>query len=163
MKILTTIFCLLVSVNAMSQTTDTAADKTTPIYIIDGKPDAPENEVKPADILTVSILNGTDAVKRYGPKAANGATVITSKKYAAMLYQQKFATLSKKYKAYLDEKHNDDNLMYVLNNVIRNQQRKSSIQRLYELPADSIAKISFKKEPRFKTDATVEITTKKQD
>jgi len=162
MRKLIFIFCLLVSVSAFGQAADTSTGKNT-LYIVDGKPDAPGNEVKPADILAVSILNSADAVKLYGKQAMGGATVITSKKYAAAAYQKKLATLSKKYKAYMDEKHNDSNLMYVLNNVIMNQERKSSIQALYELSPDSIAKINFKRQSRFKTDATVEITTKKQN
>jgi len=162
MKILTVIFCLLLPVYALAQTADTTAGNNT-LYIVDGQPDKPGNEVKPADILTVSILNSRDAVRLYGQQAAGGATVITSKKYATAAYQKKLAALSKKYKAYLDEKHNDSNLMYVLNNVIMNQERKSAIQALYDLAPDSVAKINFKKESRFKTDATVEITTKKQN
>jgi hypothetical protein len=161
MKLSVIIFCLFLSVNALGQTSDTTKN---PLYVVDGQPDAPVTNVKPADILTISsIINSADAVKLYGPKAINGANVIISKKYGTAAYQTKFAALSKKYKDYMDLKHTDANLMYVLDNVIMNQQRKSAILALYELSPDSIDKITFKKDSHFKTDATVEITTRKDN
>lgn len=75
-------------------------------------------------------------------------------------YQQKFSAINKKYKEYLNEKHNDSNLAYVLNNTILNQDRKSAILQLYELKPEDIKSINFKRDSHFTTDATVIITTK---
>jgi TonB family protein len=57
---------------------------TDPLIIVDGKPaDGLNglNSINPNDIESVSVLKDKSAIILYGPKAANGVIVITTKKY----------------------------------------------------------------------------------
>jgi hypothetical protein len=129
------------------------------LYIVDGK--VSNENVKPADILTISIPDSATTVAKYGRYYKDGVTVIITKKYGILQNQQKFSAFNKKYKEYLEQKHNDDsNLAYVLNNTILNMDKKNSINALYELKPEDIKSVSFKKDSHFTTDATVVITTK---
>jgi TusA-related sulfurtransferase len=148
MKILYCIICISLSLNALAQTSDTTKKST---YIVDGQPRASISDIKPGDILEVNIP--TD-------KANAGITIIITKKYAITQYQQKFCTLNKKYKEYFDKKHSDDNLAYVIDNVILTNGRKSTVERLYALRPEEIDQIIFKRDSHFTTDATVVIATK---
>ncbi len=151
MKRLTMILCLLLAVCIKASAQDA-------LYIVDGQ--ASNVNVKPADILTVSLPDSASVVAKYGRYYKNGVTVIITKQGAMQQYQQKFSAISKKYKEYIDDKHNDGNLAYVLNNTILNQERKSAILQLYELKPEDIKSINFKRDSHFTTDATVVITTK---
>lgn len=151
MKRLTIILCLLLTVCIKASAQDA-------LYIVDGKESGVN--VKPADVLTVSIPDSAEAVSKYGRYYKNGVTVILTKQYAIQQYQQKLAVLNKKYRDYLDQKHTDSNLAYVLNNTIMNMQRKTAINALYELKPEDIKSVTFKKDSHFTTDATVVITTK---
>ena len=151
MKRLTVILCLLLAVCIKASAQDA-------LYIVDGKESSAN--VKPADVLTVSIPDSAEAVAKYGRYYKNGVTVILTKQYATQQYQQKLAALNKKYKDYLDQKHTDANLAYVLNNTIMNIERKSAINALYELKPEDIKSVTFKKDSHFTTDATIVIITK---
>jgi hypothetical protein len=146
------ILCLLLATGITASAQDA-------VYIVDGQPS--NTSVKPADILTISILDSAMAAKLNWDFKKN-VTVIITKQYAIKLYQQKFSTFNKKYKEYLDQKQSDSNLAYVLNNTILNTERKSAIDELYELKPDDIKSVSFKKDSHFTTDATVIIITKDQ-
>jgi hypothetical protein len=131
------------------------------LTIIDGKVyKGNANNVSPRDIISVDILKAPRAIEIYGKDAVGGATVIITKTYAIAAYQKKFSAFSKKYKDYIELKHDDSNLQYVLNNTIMNVKRKSAIRALYQLSADSIKKVEFKRVAQFITDDTVIITTK---
>src|ERR1700743_1209656 len=100
MKRLTVILFLLLALGIRASAQDA-------LYIVDGQPS--NVNVKPADVLTISILDSAEVVSKYGRNYKNGVTVIITKQYATQQFQQKFSTLNKKYKEYLDKKHNDSN------------------------------------------------------
>jgi outer membrane receptor protein involved in Fe transport len=160
MKLIACIFCLFISVNALATIRDTV--KKAPLYIVDRQQDASGQNIKPSDILNISILDSAGAAPLYGKNLAGGVVLITTKQFAMKLYQQKFGALNKKYKEYMDAKHTDSNLAYVLNNTILTNDRKSTISNLYDLKPDDIKSITFKKDSHFTTDATVIIITKDQ-
>lgn len=56
------------------------SEKTKPLLFIDGKPEnfTPGQQIFPAVIQGMQILNGKDAVKKYGSKEENGAIEIIS-------------------------------------------------------------------------------------
>ena len=155
MKILTIIFCLSLSINALAQTKDSVkvdsvskpAITGNSFTIVDGKIYKGDiKSISPKDIVNVSMVKDS--------------TIIVTKTYATAAYQRKFSNLSKSYKRYIDQKHTDTNLQYVLNNTMMNQERKSTIEVLYQLTPGDIKDITFKKDSHFATDATVIITTK---
>jgi len=148
-----TILCLLLTVSITASAQDA-------VYIVDGQ--VSNANVSHADILTTSILDSAQLAALNYRNYKSGGTIIITKQYAIKLYQQKFGTLNKKYKEYLDQKHSDSNLAYVLNNTILNMEKKSAIDELYELKPDDIKSVSFKKDSHFTTDATVIIITKDQ-
>lgn len=151
MKRITIILCLLLAVCIKASAQDA-------LYVIDGK--VSNANIKPSEVLITSILDSTEAIKQYGRNFKNGVTVIITRAYAVQQIQQKIGTLNKKYKDYLDKKHDDSNLAYVLNNNILNMSRKNAVNELYELSPDDIKSVTFKKDAHFSTDATVVITTK---
>jgi len=136
-----------------------------PVYIVDGKEyDGDINKIDPGNTIDIVVVKDSTKASVYGPKAAmNGAVVIVTKAYAITLFQQKFSAISKKYKNYMELKHDDSKLLYVLDNTIMNIKRKSAVQQLYEIRADQIDKIEFNTDSHFANDATVVITTKDQD
>jgi len=164
MKLLTIIFSLFLSVNALAQTADQkqgSSRSDSSLIVVDGeiyKGDI--KAIKPQDILSVSILTDSSAEAINEKRLPNGAMVIVTKQFAIASYQKKFGTFNPKYKNYIALKHDDSNLEYVLNNTIMNVQRKSAITELYQLSPDKIDKVTFKKDSHFTTDATVIITTK---
>jgi len=128
------------------------------LYVVDGQ--VTNTNVKPADVLLTTILDSAQAVAAYGKNFKNSITVIITRQYAVQQYQHKFSLLNKKYRDYLDQKHDDSNLAYVLNNTILNTDKKNAIDALYELQPADIKSVTFKKDSHFTTDATVVITTK---
>ena len=170
MRVLTIIFCLFLSVNALGQTKDTtrlfirdasAQVGNDPIYIVDGKVVPSIKDLKSHDIYETSILSDSAAEAIYGARAKNGAMIITTLKGQALVYQKKLIPFSDKYKKYLEKKGNDDNLSYVINNTMLIAHTKHTIEELSDdLDVDNIQKVDFKTDRRFKTDATVVITTK---
>jgi hypothetical protein len=151
MKPITIILCLLLAVCIKASAQDA-------LYIVDGK--VSNANVKPSEILTVSILDSAKLDSLNWKHYKYGVTIIVTKQGAIQAYQHKLAALNKKYKDYLDQRHDDSNLAYVLNNNILNLKRKSSLDELYELKPDDIKSVTFKKDAHFTTDATVVITTK---
>ena len=54
---------------------------TTPLYVLDGVPMANGSvNINPNDIESISVLKDASATALYGPRAANGAIIITTKK-----------------------------------------------------------------------------------
>jgi len=86
--------------------------------------------------------------------------VITTKPMAIKKYQEKLAAFSKKYQNYLALKGNDNNLVYVINNTMLLVGTKKTIRALFDLSADDIQSVEFKKDSHFTNDATIIITTK---
>jgi len=165
MKLFVIIFCVSLSVSALAQNSDTAKNDvkltdTASAYVVDGKFVQSINDVKPTDIFGVSLLESKDALKLYGPQAKNGAVVITTKPMAIKKYQEKLAAFSKKYQNYLALKGNDNNLVYVINNTMLLVGTKKTIRALFDLSADDIQSVEFKKDSHFTNDATIIITTK---
>lgn len=150
MKILTIIFCLLLSISAFAQQNDTTrkkADTVAQSIVVDGKEYKGDiKSIDPKVIVNVSIVKNS--------------TIIVTKPYATEAYQKKFAAISNNYKRYLEKKQTDTNLQYVLNNTMMNQDRKSTIEVFYQLAPANIKNITFKRDSHFTTDATVIITTK---
>ena len=155
MRVLTIIFCLFISANALAQTTG-----TEPLYVVDGKIVPSIKDLKSHDIYETAILSDSAAIGIYGKQASNGAMVVTTMKGQAIIYQKKLSPFSEKYKNYLAKKGNDDNLSYVINNTMLIARTKHTVDELSDLDPDNIKKIDFKTDHRFKTDATVVITTK---
>lgn len=151
MKRITIIICLLLAVCIKASAQDA-------LYIVDGK--VSNASIKPSEVLTTSIPDSAQAIKLYGKNFKDGVTVIITRAYALQQIQQKFSSINRKYKDYLEKKHDDSNLAYVLNNNILNMARKNAINELYELKPDDIKSVTFKKDSHFTTDATVVITTK---
>ena len=171
MRILTIIFCLFISVNALAQKTDTTKlfirDAATPIsnepvYVVDGQVVPSIKGLKSRDIYETAVLSDTLARTLYGSRGMNGAMVVTTMKGQAVIYQKKLIQFSEKYKNYLAKKGNDDNLSYVINNTMLIAHTKHTVNELSDLDPANIKKIDFKTDRRFKTDATVVITTNDQ-
>jgi len=155
MRVLTIVFCLFLSVNALAQTGN------EPLYVVDGQIVSSIKSLTSHDIYETALLSDSTAIKMYGPKAANGAMVVTTLKGQALVYQKKLIPFSDKYRKYLEKKGNDDNLSYVINNTMLLARTKHSVEELSDdLDVDNIQKVDFKTDRRFKTDATVVITTK---
>ena len=153
MKVLTIIFCLFLSVKALAQSGD-------PLYVVDGKVVLSISNIKAVDIMETSILPDSAAVAKYGPKAANGAMVVTTVAGAITIYEQKLSAFNKRYKNYLEKHHGDDTkLAYVINNTILMEKGKKTVGKLYDLEVKDIAKIDYRTDRRFTTDATIVITT----
>ena len=51
----------------------------SPLYIIDGVPTGPENQVNPNDIESITILKDASSAAIYGTRGANGVIIITTK------------------------------------------------------------------------------------
>ena len=51
-----------------------------PLYIIDGVPAGPGNNVSPSDIESISILKDASSAAIYGTRGANGVVIITTKR-----------------------------------------------------------------------------------
>lgn len=51
-----------------------------PLYIIDGVPAGPGNNINPNDIESISILKDASSAAIYGTRGANGVVIITTKK-----------------------------------------------------------------------------------
>lgn len=153
MKILTVIFCLLLSVKAFAQDAD-------PLYIVDGKVVPSISNIKAADIIETSVLPDSAAVAKYGQKAAGGAMVVTTVAGAITIYEQKLSVFNKRYKNYLEKHHGDDTkLAYVINNTILTAKGKKTVGQLYDIEPKDIAKVDYRTDRRFSTDATIVITT----
>ena len=153
MKTLTIIFCLLLSAKAFAQSGD-------PLYVVDGKVVASISNIKAADIMETAILPDSVAVKLYGQKAANGAMVVTTVAAAIPIYEKKLSAFNKRYKNYLEKHHGDDSkLAYVINNTILMEKGKKTLGKLYDLEPKDIAKVDYRTDRRFSTDATIVITT----
>jgi len=154
MRILIIIFCLFISVNALAQTGN------EPLYIVDGKVVPSIKELKPHDIYETALLSDSVAKINYGSQGANGAMIVTTMHGAELIYQKKLMEFSKKYKDYIAKKNGDDsNLSYVIDNTMLLNMTKKTVRELSDLAPSDIRKIDFKTDRRFKTDATVVITT----
>jgi hypothetical protein len=157
MKILTIVYCLFLSINVFGQ-------EALPLYIVDGKEMSSIKDIPSKDILQTAILGDTVAEAKYGPKAINGAMVVTTVKGAIGIYEVKFAPFSKKYKNYIEKKHGDDsNLSYVIGNTMMKNGTKKTVGELYDIKPGDIKSIDYKTDSRFKTDATIIITVYNQD
>jgi TonB-dependent starch-binding outer membrane protein SusC len=53
---------------------------SNPLYIIDGVPASPGNNINPSDIESISILKDASSAAIYGTRGANGVVIITTKK-----------------------------------------------------------------------------------
>ena len=157
MRVLTIIFCLFMSVDALAQTTG-----NEPLYVVDGKIVPSIKDLKPHGIYETALLSDSTAIGIYGKQAANGAMVVTTMKGQAVVYQKKLIPFSEKYKNYLAKKGNDDNLSYVINNTMLIARTKHTVEELSDLDPANIKKVEFKTVRQFKTDATVVITTNDQ-
>ncbi len=51
-----------------------------PLYIIDGVPSSPDNNLNPNDIESISILKDASSAAIYGTRGANGVVIITTKR-----------------------------------------------------------------------------------
>jgi len=172
MRVLTIIFCLFISVNALAQTKDTiksgirdiasTQSSNDPLYVVDGNVVPSIKYLKARDIYEMAILSDTTLKNVYDAKAKNGIMVITTMNGAELKYQKKLIPFSKKYKEYLDKKGNDDNLSYVINNTMLIARTKHTVEELSDLDPANIKKVEFKTVRQFKTDATVVITTNDQ-
>ncbi len=153
MKILTIIFCLFLSVKAFAQSGD-------PLYVVDGKVVPSISNIKAGDIMETAVLPDSAAVAKYGPNAANGAMVVTTVAGAIIIYEQKLSTFNKRYKNYLGKHHGDDTkLAYVINNTILTAKGKKTVGQLYDIEPKDIAKVDYRTDRHFSTDATIVITT----
>jgi hypothetical protein len=51
-----------------------------PLVMVDGRIRKESGDLDPADIAKIHVLRAPAAVKRYGPRAANGAVLVTTKR-----------------------------------------------------------------------------------
>ena len=72
----------LSSVQIRGTNTNTTADNPTALFVVDGVPLSPEQAslVNTADIVSLELLKGADAIALYGSRAGNGVILITTKK-----------------------------------------------------------------------------------
>lgn len=55
-------------------------NEANPLYVIDGVPVGPSNNVNPNDVESISILKDASSAAIYGTRGANGVVIITTKK-----------------------------------------------------------------------------------
>lgn len=55
-------------------------NNANPLYIIDGVPSGPGNNLSPSDIESISILKDASSAAIYGTRGANGVVIITTKR-----------------------------------------------------------------------------------
>ena len=53
---------------------------SNPLYVIDGVPAGPGNNISPSDIESISILKDASSAAIYGTRGANGVVIITTKR-----------------------------------------------------------------------------------
>ncbi len=107
-----------------------------PLYIIDGVEVSPKGlqKINPHNIESISVLKGLDAAATYGPKAANGVVLITSK----TLDQQKEPVSVKGYGAITQPggavtidsstRMRDDKILHLqLSNAIESEAEKEAV------------------------------------
>jgi hypothetical protein len=51
-----------------------------PLIVVDGRPRKGFGDLDPADIVKLHVLRAPAAVKRYGPRGANGAVLIRTRR-----------------------------------------------------------------------------------
>jgi len=84
------VFCLLASVSAFAQSTDTTrkdtpsalTHKPEPLVVLDGIPYKGNiKNIDPKTIADITVLKGNDATSLYGAEASNGAVLIRTKQH----------------------------------------------------------------------------------
>jgi len=55
-------------------------NNSNPLYVIDGVPAGPGNNISPSDIESISILKDASSAAIYGTRGANGVVIITTKR-----------------------------------------------------------------------------------
>ena len=83
------LLCLLASVSAFAQSTDTIrkdtsvpTHKTNPLIVKDGVPYKGDiKSIDPKTIADITVLKGNDATSLYGTEASNGAILIRTKQH----------------------------------------------------------------------------------
>jgi TonB-dependent SusC/RagA subfamily outer membrane receptor len=92
------LFCLIQSVNALAQNSDTVHKDTAkrftivdakpidnhekPLYVVDGIIfEGDIKRINPKDILDITVLKQPGSTNIYGPQGANGVVLITTKQY----------------------------------------------------------------------------------
>lgn len=55
-------------------------NNTGPLYVIDGVPASPGNNIAPGDIESISVLKDASSAAIYGTRGANGVVIITTKR-----------------------------------------------------------------------------------
>lgn len=124
--------------------------KIKPLYILDEKKieAAAFRKINPKSIFKVNVLKHDAAVKKYGRQAKDGAIVVLTKKFAISSYQERLSLLSKDYKQYLKEHHNDDKLLFIINGVEYQSSSWERTEKLYSIFSSDVVshdnlKLSF--------------------
>lgn len=71
------------------------------------------------DIASLTILTDTDATKKYGDTAKDGAILITTKTFAKKHYIAYFRKVSAKYDSLYSITKSDSSFQYIINNKIK--------------------------------------------
>lgn len=118
--------------------------KTPDKFIVDGK-DRGELKMEDVDALDVLKFESAPFPKKAGTDSLGTIYTITTKGFAIMQYQKKLGAFSKEYKAYFDScSCNDIRFLYVLNGKpLKQEEDKRTIEKLYDLPAESITSVMF--------------------
>ncbi|MFI5162737.1 MAG: hypothetical protein ACHQHN_15765 [Sphingobacteriales bacterium] len=167
MKLLAVIFCLVISVSGLAQEKVDSSKyvNNNILYVVDGVPVSKE-KVDKNEILIRQSISGKKLEESgfYPEKMIDSIVVMVSKNGAIKSYQKKFSAFSKRYKAYLEDKKANKNVLYVLNGVTVSESSIDGIKTLYDMPSKKIKKVFLLKEtnPNFSNAAAiVVITTKK--
>jgi len=118
--------------------------------------------IRPDDILDLSIITDTSKVAYYKVKGVNAVWIITTKKFAIKEYEEKLSSFCVDYKKYLKIDSGDDrSLIYFINGNLFGHDDKS-ILTLFKLPKNNILDVSLSKAKNFEgiESITVIIETK---
>jgi hypothetical protein len=156
---------ILLAISPFCLKAQTTGMPPEPLFIVDGKEvtKAAAFAIDPITAIDTKPMKGPEATALYGSKAAGGALIIVTKKYAVASYQEKLSQLCDSYESYLTgHGTEDDTIAYDLDGKTLPKDN-TGIAILYKLPKEKIADAVFtEKEPESSKFAVrIVITTKK--
>ncbi len=157
MKIFTVIFCLLMSVSAWGQSSDTMRKDSSmnnhktafipgrPMIVVDGVifPYDSLKNLSIANIISIDTLKNSLRQDTNPNLPDYGTIIYVTKQGAIKSYQKKFSIISKKYKKHLEHQKNDRDIGYIINGIFLGLKPDEQTKTLYEIPAKKIKSFDF--------------------
>jgi hypothetical protein len=150
MKLLTIIFCLVLSVNALAQSKSDSLKhlNESVVYVVDGILMSKE-QIKSNDILSKDVLKGASLDRfmsiLHSEKILDSVIIISTKQGAIKSYQKKFSAFSKEYKQYIDANKGDDHFCnYIVDDKVIYKDQGDFLTTLYNIPAEKIVTVIAK-------------------